>query len=675
MKKGTIFLSVFSLVCLACAADPGRAEEVIDLKPIVVTAARMEQETGEYGADVVVLGKKEIAASGALNTAEFLGSVPGVYLTRKSTSRTAVVDLRGFGDTSDRNVLILLNGRKINSVDNSGVNLSAIPLENIERVEIVRGAGSVLYGDHAVGGVINIITQKGRGRPSGETGISFGSYGARKAFLESGGSGQKVSYFISAQTAEDKGYRSNSDVSAKDGNVSVGFRPSARLSFDWDIRWHEDHYGLPGGLNAAGLKTYGRRGSDEEENYGDTTERTFGFVTTYRPWGDPQINAEITVDYAFRNQDSYGWYDYGVWGASATRREIDTHALLTKYTHTGEIGDHHWNAVIGTDVYDVTSDILGSGTGIMISTDNLTISKEELGVYGYGEFELVPKLFAGAGLRYQQADYTFDQRSGTPSYTEKDPSETVKKGLLRYEYAEGSNVYASVEETFRFLSTDEWYSTYTGLDATLKHQTGVQYELGWRHDFDRRAQVSVVPYWIENENEIFLDPSVSPGYNKNYDRTLRRGVEVSGSFDLLTAFDCGRLTQLRLNADYNYQRAEFRDGAYAGSDVPMAPRHQAGLTLSARWKNGWGISLTERAVGSRYVINDTLNSMPKEKAYVLTDFKVSWVKADWEVFAAVNNLFGRKYNDYAAQSTGGSTNIEFYPAPERNFEAGVKVKF
>jgi len=674
MKNERFFL--MSAVFILCVKTAG-AGQIVDLPPIVVTGARMEQSTGMSSGNVTVLGKREISLSGASDTAGLLSSAAGVFVTQKSTSRTAVADIRGFGDTADRNVLILLNGRKINSVDNAGVDLSMIPLEMIERVEIVRGAGSVLYGDNAVGGVINIITKKGKGPASGMIGTTIGSYGARKVSAGAGGSNGPWAYFLSSQYADNKGYRSNSDVLAKDGSLRLNYTASERLSLGFDVMWHDDSYGLPGGLNAAGLAQYGRRGSDEERNYGKTTDRIFGFLAEFRPWQDPDADGKLTLDYSFRNQDSYGWYDYGMWGAYATKRQVDTHAVLAKYVHNGEVNGRRYRMVIGTDFYDAVNDILGSGAGVMASTDDLTISKKETGLYSYGELEILPKVFAGTGVRYQRADYIFDQIGGyaAPQFIKKSPDETVKKGLIRYEYADGSNFYAGVEETFRFLSTDEWYSTYTGLDPSLKHQTGIQYEAGWKHDFNGRVQVSVVPYWAENNNEIYLDPSVEPGYNKNYDATLRRGIEAFASVDLKEIWQINKLKDLRLAADYHIQKALFRGGDYAGNDVPMAPRHQAGINLSSRLQNGFGVSVGGRLIGKRHVINDTLNVMPKEKAYFVTDVKLSLVRQDWEAFISVNNLFGKKYNDYAAQSTGGSANIEYYPAPERQVEAGMRVRF
>ncbi len=663
------------MIGLCLGADPAAAGEGVALEPIVVTGTRPAQSGGEYGGNITVIGPREIASSGASDLAGLLASVPGVFMTKKGNSRSAITDIRGFGDTADRNVVILIDGRRLNSADNAAVDLSMVPLEAIDRVEVMRGAGSVFYGDNAVGGVVNIITKKGRGPAETAVTATAGSYGARSAGMSTGGGEAAWSYFLFSEYADRAGYRANSDVLSANGGVRLGHVVSKRLSLDADMIWHEDDYGLPGGLNDAGLASLGRRGSDEEENNGQTRDRTMGLALTARPWEDPSVDGTVTAEYFFRNQDSYGWYDYGSWGAHATKRAIDTHGVLVKYAHRGEVAGRAYTAVIGTDLYAVTNDILGSGEGLSASSDDLTITKDEIGLYAYTELEAVSRVFVGVGGRRQSARYAFDQRSGTPAQTTREPSETVGKWLIRYEYAERSNLYVSAEETFRFLSTDEWYSTWTGLDTTLAHQRGVQYELGWRHDIEGMAQVSVVPYWIDLEDEIFLDPSVSPGHNANYDETRRRGIEVSGSWDLLRCVSAPGLSEWRVAADYRYQEAEFTEGNFSGRDVPMAPRHQAGIRMNGRARSGLGLSVGERLTGARYVINDIANALPQEEAYWVTDVETSFKKEEWEVWLRLENLFARRYHEMAVKSAGDSMNVEYYPAPGRAVVVGAKWVF
>ncbi|WP_038387915.1 TonB-dependent receptor, partial [Bradyrhizobium elkanii] len=120
------------------------------------------QFAGIVGASSAVITADDIAHSPVQSLPEILAQVPGVQLQTPyggpNGAKTSV-DLRGFGAFATDNTLFLLNGRRLNDVDKAGFDLTTIPLDSIERIEITRGnSGAVLYGDNAVGGVVNIIT-------------------------------------------------------------------------------------------------------------------------------------------------------------------------------------------------------------------------------------------------------------------------------------------------------------------------------------------------------------------------------------------------------------------------------------------------------------------------------------------------------------------------------------
>ena len=126
---------------------------------MVVTASRTN-ELSNLPASVTVITAEDIQKSPARTLPELLSEEVGINTTSLfSHGSRASIGLRGFGETSTQNTLILLDGRRLNSIDLSAVNYAAIPFENIERIEIIRGIGGVLYGDGATGGVINIITK------------------------------------------------------------------------------------------------------------------------------------------------------------------------------------------------------------------------------------------------------------------------------------------------------------------------------------------------------------------------------------------------------------------------------------------------------------------------------------------------------------------------------------
>jgi iron complex outermembrane receptor protein len=146
----------------------------------------VRQFNGIVGSSSTVITAEEIAHSPSNNLPDILGQVPGVQLTTlygiPANGAKTSVDLRGFGAFATANTLILINGRRLNDIDMAQVDLSTIPLNSIERIEITRGnSGAVLYGDNAVGGVINIVTKTGVGGPPvairGEAGV--GSFNTR----------------------------------------------------------------------------------------------------------------------------------------------------------------------------------------------------------------------------------------------------------------------------------------------------------------------------------------------------------------------------------------------------------------------------------------------------------------------------------------------------------------
>ena len=137
-----------------------------DLGEIVVTPSGYEENAFEYPADVTVINSKDIELSNAQSVPDLLRREAGIYVVDQThVGKTVTVDMRGFGDTASRNVLVMMDGRRLNEIDVSGTDWAQIPLESIDRIEIMRGAGSVLYGDNASAGVINIITKKARVNP------------------------------------------------------------------------------------------------------------------------------------------------------------------------------------------------------------------------------------------------------------------------------------------------------------------------------------------------------------------------------------------------------------------------------------------------------------------------------------------------------------------------------
>ncbi|MBL8012231.1 MAG: TonB-dependent receptor, partial [Candidatus Omnitrophica bacterium] len=272
--------------------------------------------------------------------------------------------------------------------------------------------------------------------------------------------------------------------------------------------------------------------------------------------------------------------------------------------------------------------------------------------------------------------YTFDNRD-TPSYDKQSPDEQASMAGLRYQYAEKSNVYVNAQQTFRFLATDEFYDIFSGLNTALRPQKGWQYEAGVKHSVNDTLVLHVTPYYITNKDEIFFEPLINFGFgsNSNYDRTRRMGIELGQELDLLKLADISGFDQMEFFTNYTFQKPQFEKGAFKDNDIPMAPRHMASAGLKTAFLKNIHLSLSGNYVGPSFAINDTRNALPKVKPYFIADTRLSYDRQNWELFFGVNNLFDKKYFNYVIAQANGGTNSDYYPAPERNYNVGMNLKF
>ncbi len=639
-------------------------EDTIPLGRIVITASRMAQHDYRVTGNVMVIDSEDIEESNARSIPDILTEALNVHVVNNSTNKTSVLDIRGFGDSASRNVLVLVNDRVLNTVDISSPDLLQIPLSAVERIEIVRGAGSVLYGDRAVGGVVNIITKKGEGNLSGRVGFHGGSFDARGTDLEVSGSKNQLSYFFYSSYDDDHGYRQNSDVLAKDFSTHLAYEVSKKMTGDVEFSYHKDDYGLPGALSGANLSAMGPRASTRPEDFANSRDQNLKLGFNVAPWPEDLYLGSLALDLYFRDRDvfdSFGGFD--------TSRSINTTGITAKYMFDHTVFDKEVNFVTGLDFYDTENNIIGSG----FNSDDLTVSRSDIGIYGFAEYEALTDIFINGGLRYYKADYAFSQRNGVNVDEKQDPDVLVYMGGLKYEYAKGSNLHASVQRTFRFLATDEWYSSFTGtLDTTLEQQKGIQYEVGVKHSINDALQISVTPYLMDIHDEIFFDPTTFT--NSNYDETRRAGVEIGQETDLSKFIKGNVLKKFKITTNYTYQKPLFIGGVNDDKQIPLVPRQQVSSGIVTQLWDEYNFSLFGNYVGSQFAINDLTNEAPKVEPYFTVDAKIAYKKPNYEIYGAINNLFNQLYSTTVTKSAFSSAE-SFYPAPGRNFDLGVNIKF
>ena len=280
---------------------------------VVITAPRFTEEVRRLPASVTVITREDIRKSAARTLPELIAAEPGFTMKDffGNNAANTSLDLRGFGATASQNTLVLLDGRRLNDFDLSGVQWPAIPLASIERIEIVRGAGSVLYGDGATTGIVNIVTRSplapGKGFEilgrvaSHKTmeGQLYGAYGTGTF----GVNGSLHGY-------ESEGYRSNNRNEQL--NSTLGLRWAVgEGSLDLRLGTDSQDIRLPGGRfvqPSIGLDEYStdRRGASTPLDYA-SRDGTRARLTLSRRFGD----AELSVGLDWRDKDQRSYFDQG----------------------------------------------------------------------------------------------------------------------------------------------------------------------------------------------------------------------------------------------------------------------------------------------------------------------------------------------------------------------------
>ena len=629
------------------------------LDTIVVTATRTDENVEKLPSSVTVITEEDISDSTAATVQDILENVEGLIIRDLyGTGTKSTVDSRGFA--RGVNTVVLIDGRRINEIDLSGVDWNLIPLENVERIEIVRGSGSVLYGDNATSGVINIITKKGKTEtPSIDIEGQMESFSGSEEHLSINGKSGKYDYYLFGKTRKTDGYRDNGEFSAKDLTGRIGITPTDLFYFDIEGGTHSDEQGLPGGLTEAELKA-DRKQTLKPLDEVDYDQYYYNAVAGF----DFKDHYNLELSYGFNNRafDSSLFF-FG--SPYTTKRDTDRTELRAKFTARRDLAGRKNVLVAGADSYVSEVDNKSiSSFGTTISN----VEKKETGYYMEDEYFLTPDLTLLAGFRRTVAkfeDTVVDTFSGTGS-----GEKTIKRNSsnlgLTYNHVPGGKVFVSYSNGFRLPTTDELFS-FDGTITLLEPEKAVTYEAGISHPLSKDTSASLTVYTMSVEDELFYNPASGFfGANENISRVKHKGAEAGIETNLTK--------EIKVSANGTYSKATIESGQFSGNDMPLVPKYGANLSGTASLTDELKLSLNANYVGNRFIENDLSNSQEKLDGRTTVDAKISYGVKNITVFVGVNNLFNKEYSDYAVVNTTGTVK-NFYPAPERWYYAGLKASF
>jgi iron complex outermembrane receptor protein len=659
MKK----LIICVLLLLTCHLSPVTslsAEETIKLKEVVVTATRYEEQPSKVPANITVITEKDIKTSSAQNIPELLRTEIGIQVNDiTGNRRNYTVDLRGFGETAPLNTLVLVDGRRINQADLSGVDWTEIPLERVKRIEIIRGGrGSILYGDNATGGVINIITKEGDTFKSGVE-LSAGSYGTFGSSAYLNGSPHGLSISLTGNYLTSDGYRDNSNTEAKDVGLNTSYTVKDFIKLHFSTGYHKDNTGLPGALKesdfAAGAS---RTDSKHPDDYIDVEDYYFKFVPEVSFLGDNIFK----IDTSFRKR-AFLSFSSGDFGNFLGDSEIKTVIVSPQILLNNTIGVAKNTLTLGVDYVKADNDIVNKSLFFGVPSSGwFDLQKKNYGYYLHDEINIADRLYLSGGYRYDGVEFTFNP--STPD--EINMHKNLYTAGINYTFYKKSYIYFSFSRSFRYPLLDELYSFFTNtVNTDLNPQSTDDYEIGIRHYFTDDIYASLNLFRIDTDKEIFFNPITYT--NENLDgKTRRDGIEIS--------FFVKPIDWLTLKAGYTYLDAKIKEGTFKGKEVPNVPKHKASVDVVTFLGRGFTIALNGVYVGERPFISDFSNDFGDQESYLVLNSKMNYHWKYLNAFLNINNLTNTKYSEFGVI---GGFPIEkvFYPSPRINFLAGLSIDF
>ncbi|HWI80453.1 TonB-dependent receptor [Ramlibacter sp.] len=632
------------VLALAASSSFTAAQTPVTLPGIVVSAPRFDELAAPLPFGVSVIGADQIRASGATTVNEALMRLLGVVGRQDFYGGGEYsLDLRGFGAAADTNQVVIVDGVRVSEADLGGTRVAGIPIESVERIEVLRGSGAVLYGEGATGGVIVITTRSGAGterRSGGSVYAGAGSRGLRDLRASATLATGSFALDATAQRRDSDNHRDNFR-SAADAASVAGQWSGERGRIGLRLARDDLDTGLPGALSAAQYAANPRQTTTPNDHASIRNSRASVFGETSA--GGWQLAADVgTRRKELRSINTGFPFDY----------DTDADTLSLRARHEGKLAGVANILVVGTDHGRWSRDVLGAFGSSASQTSHAWYAKDDVTLAGGS------RLSAGARTERiaKDASNAASGLSGRLNAWELGASTPLAPGLT---------LYGRVGRSFRLASVDEF--SFAAPGRGLRPQTSRDTELGarWRY---ASGQAEVRGYRSALANEIGFDPNAPgpfgfPGSNVNFDPTRRQGLELDASHALT------RTVALRVNAAL--REAKFRAGPYAGRAVPLVPRES--LAVRADWapaaahRLGGGVNW----VGEQHP--DFANAC-RIPAYTTADLRYAYQWQRVELSLAVANLFDRRYYTQAfACAGGGATSI--YPEPGRAVTAAARVTF
>ncbi|MEN9889304.1 MAG: TonB-dependent receptor [Pseudomonadota bacterium] len=650
MKNTLLRSAVLVTLATTANAQSFNASEVAQSQfpdPVVISASRIPQPRSAGSVVVDVITREQIEQSGASNIVEFLDSVPGMSIKRLygRLGIDASVDVGYMGEAGSQNVLILVDGQRVNGLDSSGTRFAQVPMSSIERIEVRKASGGALYGDRAQGGVINIITRVDNRK---EVNLSAGSFGYRKVDGYLGFKADDINGGLSLMSARSDGYRQHSDARQESAQFRVSHSSDiGRLSLT--ARGFEETANLPGSLTPA---EYAEDPKKISSSYAPRTHRTGNSwgLKYDRAIGDGDL---LTVDLLQQtSKDESGGAFYGFYSSSAITNKRS--ALLPEYRTKVGLAQ----LLFGGEFSDAQANTDGGKH----------VSRASESAYVQAIRPIGERWTLDGGLRTQRVQSDF-QSSVTAAKTSADDRKSGFSVGVKAQLSETAFVRAGALTGYRFGNADELYlfnrRTFAMLEINpnLRPMTTQEYFLQAERKYDS-GKIEAHYRHVKTRDEIaYLRDCGTVGLtdascNANLYDTNRSIFSLSSEWFLGHGF------WVKGSADF--VDATISTGSYAGNRLPLTPKEAVRLSAEKRYQDFTLIGSANYR-GNLVQASDQAGIKPMIPGRNVIDLGLrTQVSKTMSVSAWIRNLTNKTYYDYASGNG-------IYPADARGIYVNLKA--
>ncbi len=683
MKKIFTLVLFFLVACAALSSAQDKKEEpAVKLREIVVTATRDAQEARKVPANVTVITAEEIEKSGATTVVEVLDKLESIQFRSYSGNVSqAIIDVRGFGGENPYGkTLILLDGRRLNRTDMASINWLQMSVNSIERIEVVRGPGSVLYGDAAIGGVINIITKKGKGKPAISASVMAGSYGMHNERLGITGATGKWTYAVMGENNYIDGYRNRSKYSAPGGGFDLGYAAHDLLNISLGVSYSQVDYQLPGPLTKEQMKQDRRQyqpglgwwasPSNDDDGSDKFANVNLGLKSFWGSFG------QLEVNFLYGRKDLQ--INMPAWFTFADTK-ADTYAISPKYVLDRVVFGFRNKLIVGVDYYSEPYQKEFFTTRERTFRSAVAdLKKESVGSYIRDEFNILKSLIFSVGYRYERTKIEGklndifvpgNNFNSDKTYT----SQSYEAGLI-WLWGQKSRSFVKYATAYRVPFLDEvagFNGGGGGFLTTLEQEKGASVELGTEYYPRENLKLGLTLYRIDMKDEIEYVGFFPTGYNQNVGKTRHDGAEASLSYLWPQYF--------MVYGNFTYHKATYENGPNKNKEIPMVPNYLVNAGMEIYLPYNITLKPEIHHVSKAYLSGDSDNNAEKLGSYTLFDiymqYKPTFGRLNMTVFASVENITDKEYSSFGLDyEQWGGPNF-YYPMPGRTFKAGVKFEF